>query len=213
MTADNLRTPALIATTLAWAVVGFTLLTALAHLLWLVSYSQMAETPLMMVAAGVSGALSNLAFYPSIVAVMVWTYMANANLHRAGMTGLNYSPAWATFSFLVPIINLFVPLKAMRELANRSAGEPEELASADVDEVQSWWASWIGSIIVGAFVGYTMLVELIPGVFLTTPFWATQGLIVLANLLTSAAAFFLIKVIQLITKSQQGGIGVIGTFE
>lgn len=213
MQADNLRTPALIATILAWAVMGFTLLSALSHLLWLVSYSQMAETPMMLAVVGVSGLLSNLAFLPSIIVVMVWTYTAHSNLHRAGVTGLNYSPAWATFSFLVPIVNLFVPLRAMRELANRSAGEPEELAAADVDEIQSWWAAWIGSMIVGAFVAYTELVNLIPWLFLTTPFWATQGLIVLANLLTAASAFFLIKVIQLITRSQQGGLGVIATFE
>lgn len=213
MQASNLRVPALIVIILAWVVVGATLVSAVSQAVWLASYSQFAEAPIMMIVAGVSSLISNLAFYPSIIAVMVWVWMAHANLHRAGLSGLNYSPAWATFSFLVPVVNLWVPMRAMRELANRSAGEPEELADADVDAVQSWWGAWLGSIVVGTFVAYTLLIDLVPYVFVTTPFWATQGLMVLANILTAASAFFLIQVVRLVTSSQQDGVNVLGTFE
>ncbi len=213
MQAENLRIPALIVTIFAWAVLAFGLISALAMTVWLVSYSQLTESAVILAIAGLASSVGNLAFLTSIIAVMIWIYKANANLHQAGIVGLNFTPAWATFSFLVPIMNLFVPYQAMRELANRSAGEPEELAAADVDEVFSWWGCWIGSLVVGMCVLYTMVVELIPFVFVTTPFWATQVLIILNNVLTAGAAFFLIKLVKLITQSQRDGASAVGTFE
>jgi hypothetical protein len=139
--------------------------------------------------------------------------MAHSNLHRAALPGLNYSPAWATFSFFVPVMNLFVPYRAMLELANRSAGEPEELARAEVDAVFSWWGCWIGSMLVGTFIVFTVLVEAVPGLWLSTPFWATQGVGILSNILNAGAAFFLIKTIKLITRDQRDGTSAISTFE
>ncbi|WP_299193437.1 DUF4328 domain-containing protein [uncultured Erythrobacter sp.] len=213
MKAENLRVPALIATILAWAVCALTLVSALSLSIWLIAYTQMAESPIMLAISGIAAALSPFVYILSIVAVLVWVFMAHANLHRAGLTGLNYSPSWATFSFLVPIANLFVPFRAMRELANRSLGEPEELAAADVDEVFSWWGCWIGSFVVNLFLLYTLLVAIIPWLWMTTPFWATQVLIILANILTAGAAFFLIKVIKLVTNGQREGMGAAATFE
>ena len=101
----------------------------------------------------------------------------------------------------------------MRELANRSAGEPEEFAEAEVSEVQSWWAPWLGSIFLGLFVTYTQLVALIPRVFVTAPFWATEALIVLTNIFVATSAFFLIKVVEVVTNDQLGGLNTASTFE
>ena len=213
MKADNLRIPALIVTILTWAVLATTLVAAVFNAVWLMAYTQFAEAPWMALVSGFAQLGGTLAFYPSIIAVMVWVYMAHANLHKAGINGLNYSPAWATFSFLVPIANLFVPFRAMRELANRSAGEPEELAEADVDEVFSWWGCWLGSLFIGMFMVYTALVQVIPWLFLTTPFWATQVLVIFGNLLSAGAAFFLIKTVKLITGAQANGVTDLGTFE
>lgn len=211
--ADNLRAPSIIVKILAWAVLGFSLFSALAQTYWLISYTQLAESPYVLVAAGGASAIASLVFWPSVIAVLIWVYLAHANLHRAGLTGLNYSPAWATFSFLVPIANLVVPYLAMRELANRSAGEPEELAGADVDEVFSWWGCWIGSMIFGLVVFYTLFVDLLPGIWVTTPFWATQGVGILTHILTAGSAFFLIKVVTMITRSQMQGASAIAAFE
>lgn len=213
MQAENLRIPALVATVFSWAVLALTLVSALSLSLWLVSYTQMAESPVMLAVTGISTGLAQLTYLPSIIAVLVWIYMANANLHRAGLSGLNYSPAWATFSFFVPIANLFVPYRAMRELANRSAGEPEELAEADNDDVFSWWGCWIGSFVISLFLLYTVLVALIPWLWMTTPFWATQVLMILGNVLTAGAAFFLIRVIRNVTRDQREGVSAVAAFE
>lgn len=213
MQASNLRVPALIFTVLAWIVIGATLIAALSLVAWLVSYTQFMESPIMLLVTSVAAWIGYAAMLPSIIVAMVWIYAAHANLHRAGISGLNYSPGWATFSFLVPIANLFVPFRAMRELANRSAGEPEELAEADQQDVFAWWGSWIGLFIINLFLIYTILVALTPGVWMTTPFWATQVLIILSYLLAAASAFFLIKVVKQVTADQQNGASALAAFE
>lgn len=213
MQADNLRVPALIITILAWVVIVGSLISAVGQSVWLISYTQLADSPVMLMVAGAGSLVSNLAFWPSAILVLVWIHMAHANLHKAGLTGLTYSPAWATFSFLVPIVNLFVPFKAMRELANRSAGEPEELADADVDEVFSWWGCWIGAWVFGLFLIYNALIELVPGIWVTTPFWATQLLGILNLVLFAGSGFFLIKVVKLITGHQKEGANLVSAFE
>ena len=213
MQAANLRIPALILTILSWAVIAFSLIYSLSLAVWLGSYTQFVESPLMLAVSGLA-AIANLIAYPlSVIAVLVWIFLAHGNLHRAGVDSLNYTPAWAALSFFVPVANLFVPFRAMRELANRSAGEPMELAEADVDEVFSWWGCWIGSMIVGMIVLYTMLVTIVPWLWMTTPFWATQVILILASALTAGSAFFLIKTVKRITDDQMNGSVALSTFE
>lgn len=45
----------------------------------------------------------------------VWLYRAYKNLLAFGQSGLRYSPAWAAGSWFVPIVNLFVPFRIVRE--------------------------------------------------------------------------------------------------
>lgn len=213
MQADNLRIPALIITILGWGVAAFSTIYAAAHAVWLIGYTQMMETPVMLAIAQIALLLNNLFYLPSIVAVLVWIVLAHGNLQRAGVDGLNYSPAWAAFSFFVPIANLFVPFRAMRELANRSAGEPFELADADVEDVFAWWGCWLGSIVVGLVLFYTALVELVPWLWMTTPFWANQVILILASLLMAGSAFFLVRTVKLITGNQMNGAVALSTFE
>lgn len=213
MQASNLRVPALLVTILAWVVLAASIVSGLAMAVWLVSYSQFMESPIMMAVSGIAGTIGYLAFLPSVVLTMVWIHMAHANLHRAGLSGLNYSPGWATFSFLVPVVNLFVPYRAMRELANRSAGEPEELAEADNQDVFAWWGCWIGLFVINLFLIYTALIAVLPWVWMTTPFWATQVLTILGAMLTAGAAFYLIQIVRKVTRDQQDGASVINAFE
>ncbi|QFT78395.1 DUF4328 domain-containing protein [Erythrobacter sp. THAF29] len=213
MQAKNLRTLALIITICGWGVVALSLIAALSQAAWLVSYTQFAESPVMLAVSGITGAINNLVYLISVIPVLIWIYTAHDNLRKTGVTGLKRSPGWATFSFFVPIANLFVPFGAMRELANRSAGEPEELAEASVDEVTSWWGCWLGSLLLAAILLIVALIDSVPGLFVTTPFWAHQLLMIMQLVLTAGAAFFLVKVVKLITASQIDGASVLSTFE
>ena len=70
---------------------------------------------LLMVAAG----LSMIAvFIATVVAFSMWIHRAYANLPALGnpKEGLEYSPRWAVGGFFIPIVNLFVPYRAVKEI-------------------------------------------------------------------------------------------------
>lgn len=217
MQTGNLRTFALLATIGAWMVFALSLLSVVMIALALVNdapLSQATEADVMM--AGLIGIVTlanNAVFLGSAIPMLLWTYTAHANLRAAGMRGLNHSPGWATFSFFVPIANLFVPFVAMRELANRSAGEPEEFAGSSVDDVSSWWSCWVVSAIMMTMVLLTVYVDALPGVWVTTPTWAVMSLTMFGQLLFAGAAWFLIKVLRQVTDNQLSGAVDLGVFE
>lgn len=138
MHTGNLRILALLGTIGAWMVIALSVLCMIVMVAWFGyrdPYNELDPLAGLLVLATFA---LNAVFLGSVIPILMWVYTAHANLRRAGITGLNYSPGWATFSFFVPVANLFVPFTAMRELANRSAGEPEEFAASTVDEVFSW---------------------------------------------------------------------------
>ena len=213
MQATNLRTLSTIIAIAGWTVCALSLIAALGQATWLIAYSQFMESGVMLIVAGLASTVNWLVFLASIIPVLIWTHTAHSNLRKAGLSGLKHSPAWATFSFLVPVANLFVPFGAMRELANRSAGEPEELADASVDEVTSWWGCWIGSLVFSSVLGVVVLIELVPGLFVTTPFWAHQVLLILSLVLNAGSAFFLVKMVKMISRNQEAGASMLAAFE
>ena len=66
------------------------------------------------------------------LALMVWVHRAHDNLRAETLEGLNFAPGWAATSFVIPVAGLIVPFQAMRELWNRSHGEPEHFARVSV---------------------------------------------------------------------------------
>ncbi len=213
MPADNLRIVSLIVVILAGAVIALSLVAAFASASWLIAYTQQADSPIVLAIAGGSTLLNNIAFLVSIIPVMIWIYLAHANLRKAGLSGLRYSPGWASFSFLVPFANLYVPFMAMKDLANRSAGEPEELAGADVEDVTALWGCFIGSMVLSTIVVVTTFIDALPGVYMTSPFWVNPVLSILSQVLIAGAAFFLIRLVRTITEDQRNGISDLSVFE
>lgn len=160
----------------------------------------------------VLAAIGLLLFIAMAITIPGWTYRAWANLHAMRVEGLRFSPLWASGSFFVPIIGLFVPFVAMRQLANRSYGEEEYHSNASVPDVTSWWACYIG----GNFIQFfTLSVDL----------FNTNGLILIVahpivRLLTTlfgvvllvGAAWFLFRVIRDVTAAQKSFTGISETF-
>jgi len=85
MQADNLRIPALILMVLAWIILALTLTSALSMGVWLIAYSQLAESPIMLAIYGIAMLVTQLLYIPSVIAVLVWVYMANNNLMQKWM--------------------------------------------------------------------------------------------------------------------------------
>lgn len=202
---SNLRTIAMVVRFLAFAVMALGLIAALATLAWLFSYAQGVDTPLVLLATQLLSAVLILLFYASGIPVLIWVFLAHRNLQRAGVPQMRHGPGWAVTSYFVPVANLFVPFQAMRELHNRSHGEPADFGHSSVDSVTSWWACYLGAMFFSTVVALSVLVDSIPGFFVTTPFWANDVLSLLFRLLLAASAWFLQVIVREVTAAQERG--------
>jgi hypothetical protein len=148
----------------------------------------------------------------SPVIILLWIYRAHGNLRTIGVDSLNYSPGWAAGSFFVPIINLVVPFRAMRELCNRSFGESKYQAHESVPDVSSWWTCFVVGNLVQAFLILQLLIELLTPFFFTTPRIANALLGLFSSLLLIGSAFFLFRIIGAVTTAQMSVTGIEETF-
>lgn len=163
-------------------------------------------------AAPLAGLISVVLLIVGVVCVPLWTWRAYANLHELGLDGLNFSPAWASLSFFVPIASLFVPFQAMRELYNRSHGEEAHFAAVSVDGVNAWWTAWLVGNFVGSFLAFTQSIGPMTGIYVVTAPAMLVTLQLFSAALAAVAAFFLHRLIGVITRAQQSGTGVSETF-
>lgn len=146
--------------------------------------------------------LGVLTFIPAALFFLVWLYFAVDNLHDAGLSGLKARPAWSVASYFVPLANLFVPPGVMRELWNRSHGEDEWQAKAEVGGVSIWWTGFLaGSLILGV-LGILALFDGLTNAIVLVPPGANEGMLSFAMLLLCASAASLILLIGRITKAQ-----------
>ncbi len=144
--------------------------------------------------------------------ISLWIWRAHANLRQLGLSELNYSPGWAVGSMFVPVIGLIIPFGAMRELYNRSSGEPAHFAAVSVSEVGSWWTCYVVGNLIQNFVIFTLLLGPMTGIHVITPPMVNQGLMTFALLLLLGAAFFLRRIIAAITGAQHVTTGIGETF-
>jgi hypothetical protein len=99
-------------------------------------------------------AIVNIILYlATVIFFCVWLYRAYDNLPALGnpTRALSYSPGWAVGSFFVPIVNLFVPYRAIKELWQKSVLPEERLMSEpDVPAwFHIWWLFWLLSSFAG----------------------------------------------------------------
>lgn len=80
-------------------------------------------------------------FLFSMVMVSIWINRSHKNARALGVAGLSSSPAMAVGSFFIPIVNLFLPYRAMKELVSGSlkANHQPPIAA----KLGFWWFTWI----------------------------------------------------------------------
>lgn len=157
------------------------------------------------VVIGLSAITTITCVLASVVAVSVWVYLAHDNLRTMGLNGLKYAPAWAVGSFFVPVANLFVPFRAMRDLYNRSMGEEAHLAHESAPDVTSWWTCYIVGGMIQLFLMATALIDMLTNIYFTTPAAANMILLMFASVLLLGSAFFLHRIIGAVVRGQASG--------
>lgn len=103
----------------------------------------MEAAPTLVAALGVT-----LAFLSCVIVVGRWIYRASANAHAIS-DEMTISPGWAVGSYFVPILNLFRPYQAMREVWLASHFRGNWHAEPTPSLLIAWWALWIITNILG----------------------------------------------------------------
>jgi len=138
-------------------------------------------------------------FIASVVAVCMWIHRAHANLHEAGVDGLEYTPGWAVGWFFIPIANLFKPYQAMRELWNASHGAHDSFDPSAPGLLKLWWAAWlIGNICENISTRIYLMSEN-PDMFVANAFGVT------GSVLTIVAALLLLAIVRGVYRAQRAG--------
>lgn len=85
------------------------------------------------------------------VAFLLWLWRVAGNMVALGNAAshVEYTPGWAVGSFFIPIVNLFMPYRAVREVWEKS--DPAVVTDPDVGLkpagtsplVLGWWLTWI----------------------------------------------------------------------
>lgn len=81
-----------------------------------------------------------VSFVIAAVCFLRWKHRAYANLPALGSPAPRYSPGWTVGSYFVPILNLFRPYRAMKDVHNGTLGQP---LTTGVPAITRWWVLWL----------------------------------------------------------------------
>jgi hypothetical protein len=142
-------------------------------------------------------ALATVAVYiATVIAFLMWLYRASNNVAAFGQQTM-HSSGWAVGSFFVPIMNLFVPYQAAKDIWSKS--EPAEPGSFSYASppgfFAGWWGFWIVSNIANNIYFRMSTLEAGPD--------ATSIVGIISEVLSVAAAGFAIMVIRAIDRRQE----------
>lgn len=90
-----------------------------------------------------------LIYLVTAVPFAMWIYRANVNSRGFGAHGMKFSAGWSVGWYFVPIGNLFMPFRSMREIWQIS-GNPHGWQRVPVGRlVYCWWGLWLGGSLLG----------------------------------------------------------------
>jgi len=104
-------------------------------------------------ATDVAEALLGLAqlavFIVTGVVFLMWIHRANRNARALGAEGMTFTPGWSVGWYFVPILCLWKPYQAMKEIWQASQN-PRAWTTQEVSPIVSrWWALWLLSNFLG----------------------------------------------------------------
>ena len=75
-----------------------------------------------------------------------WIYRANFNVRQLGAQGMKFSPGWAVGFYFIPILLLWKPYQAMKEIWQASKN-PTSWATVERGSILPWW--WFFFLVAG----------------------------------------------------------------
>lgn len=143
------------------------------------------------------------------VAFLMWIHRAFSNVDALGVRSLKYSPTSAVWRFIIPIINLYAPIKVVKELLRCSVASiklstpPQH--KTDFAAVNFWWAAYLSACLLSMLPGVWTFVWMVGGGILPPRMTYLGGIYCAVNCLWILAASMLSQVITTIESLQQAG--------
>ena len=89
------------------------------------------------------------AFVLTGIAFLKWIHRANLNCHGFGAQGMVYSPGWSIGYYFIPILSLYKPYHAMKEIYAASRNPSTWQNEMSTPLLGWWWALWLISGFLG----------------------------------------------------------------
>ena len=91
-------------------------------------------------------------FIVSGVLILKWIYQSNQNARHFGAKDMSFSPGWSIGFYFIPIVSLWKPYQAMKEIWQASQN-PADWSVVKVSSILGiWWFFWIANSMVGQAV-------------------------------------------------------------
>lgn len=88
-------------------------------------------------------------FIVSGILILKWIYQANQNARQLGAKDMAFSPGWSIGFYFIPIVSLWKPYQAMKEIWQASQN-PSNWSAEKVSSILGiWWFFWIANSIAG----------------------------------------------------------------
>lgn len=98
--------------------------------------------------------LTSIAGIFAIVSICMWFFSANKNLHKAGLSMVEFTPGWAVGWFFIPIAFLYYPFAVMTEIykGTNALSKPKsdnwKSEASDITILFWWLLYWIPTIFI-----------------------------------------------------------------
>jgi len=164
---------------------------------------ELSDNPMGFLALALTGVLglATIAVYiATVIVFLMWLHRVAKNVAAFGEP-LQHSPGWAVGSFFVPIMNLFVPYQAVRDVWKKS--DPDAIDSrfytvAEPGFFAAWWGFWIASNITSNIYFRLSMMDTVP-----VSVGALGFVGIISEILSIAAAGFAVQVVKAIDRRQE----------
>lgn len=118
----------------------------------IVSFGRDSHEPLFLAMLSISFA-NALLYLAGLILFFLFLYRAHGNARALGASQLKYSAGWTIASFFIPLVNLYVPYEAVRDIYRFSlADDRDERSPPRGTPIVSWWwtctITWWGIVLI-----------------------------------------------------------------
>lgn len=140
----------------------------------------------------------------SAIFVAMWSYRVVANTHALGRWQFPWTPGWSAAYWFIPIVNLFRPYQVLRDLYLTS-GDKAGVAPETATPVTIYWSSVLINLIlmIAVTIGIAAFADPTSEQEALTAFLLTQGVLLVATVVTVVGLFFGIRAIRGVTERQE----------